>query len=68
MCIYAISVNVLCVVYYSQGTCVNLNTLNQVSPLHGACLQGHVACAKLLVENGAKVSKASLSGYDILGI
>ena len=47
----------------SQGVCVNLNTLDQVSPLHGACLQGHTACAKLLMENGANVSKAPLSGY-----
>ncbi|TKS67119.1 Ankyrin repeat and SOCS box protein 9 [Collichthys lucidus] len=40
----------------AQGICVNLNTLDQVSPLHGACIQGHVACAKLLMENGANVS------------
>ncbi|KAF3843184.1 hypothetical protein F7725_002033 [Dissostichus mawsoni] len=44
----------------AQGVCVNLNTLDQVSPLHGACLQGHTACAKLLMENGANVSKAPL--------
>lgn len=40
-----------------QGSCVNLNTLDRVSPLHGACVQGHTGCAKLLVENGANVSK-----------
>nr|XP_046219544.1 ankyrin repeat and SOCS box protein 9-like [Oncorhynchus gorbuscha] len=37
----------------AQGTCVNLATLERVSPLHGACLQRHTACAKLLIENGA---------------
>lgn len=44
---------------------MNLNTLDQVSPLHGACSQGHAACAKLLVERGANVShiKASLTAY-----
>uniref|UniRef100_A0A4W5K0C7 Uncharacterized protein n=1 Tax=Hucho hucho TaxID=62062 RepID=A0A4W5K0C7_9TELE len=41
----------------AQGTCVILATLERVSPLHGACLQGHTACAKLLIENGANVSK-----------
>ncbi|XP_036820493.1 ankyrin repeat and SOCS box protein 9-like [Oncorhynchus mykiss] len=41
----------------AQGTCVNLVTLERVSPLHGACLQGHTACAKLQIENGANVSK-----------
>lgn len=44
-----------------QGTCVNLNTLDRVSPLHGACIQGHVTCAKLLMENGANVSEATFS-------
>lgn len=39
-----------------QGSCVNLNTLDRVSPLHGACVQGHAGCAELLVENGANVS------------
>lgn len=36
---------------------MNLNTLDRVSPLHGACVQGHAGCAELLVENGANVSK-----------
>lgn len=64
ICIYSISVSEsICAVYCSQGTCVNLSTLDQVSPLHGACMQGNLACAKLLMENGAKVSKASSSGY-----
>ena len=46
-----------CVLSCLQGACVNLNTLDQVSPLHGACMQGHTTCAKLLLENGANVSK-----------
>lgn len=47
----------------SQGSSVNLSTLDQVSPIHGACTQGHAACAKTLMENGANVSSALLSGY-----
>lgn len=43
----------------SQGTCVNLSTLDRVSPLHGACVQGHLACAELLIQNGANVSTAA---------
>ncbi|XP_054887350.1 ankyrin repeat and SOCS box protein 9-like [Poeciliopsis prolifica] len=49
-----------------QGTCVNLNTLDQVSPLHGACLQGHANCAKLLVENGANVNNTTVDGRTAL--
>lgn len=41
---------------------MNLSTLDKVSPLHGACIQGHMTCAKLLMENGANVSKATSSG------
>uniref|UniRef100_A0A8C7CJP3 Uncharacterized protein n=1 Tax=Oncorhynchus kisutch TaxID=8019 RepID=A0A8C7CJP3_ONCKI len=48
----------------AQGTCVNLATLERVSPLHGACLQGHTACAKLLIENGANHG-ASPEGYSL---
>uniref|UniRef100_A0A4W6FEZ6 Ankyrin repeat and SOCS box protein 11 n=1 Tax=Lates calcarifer TaxID=8187 RepID=A0A4W6FEZ6_LATCA len=32
---------------------VNLSNLNLVSPLHEACLGGHYACAKFLLDNGA---------------
>ena len=39
-----------------QGINVNLVTINRVSSLHEACLGGHVACAKILLENGAHVS------------
>lgn len=41
-----------------QGVNVNLVTINRVSSLHEACLGGHVACAKALLENGAQVSTA----------
>lgn len=43
----------------SQGTCVNLSTLDRVSPLHGACVRGHLACADALIQNGANVSTAA---------
>lgn len=63
MCIYLSDTK--CAVLCSQGACVNLNTLDMVSPLHGACTQGHTACAKLLMENGANVSKASSCGVGL---
>ncbi|KAM8855311.1 ankyrin repeat and SOCS box protein 9-like [Spinachia spinachia] len=46
----------------AQGTCVNLNTLDQVSPLHAACLRGHATCAKLLMENSAHVNGSTVDG------
>uniref|UniRef100_A0A3B5KDB0 Uncharacterized protein n=1 Tax=Takifugu rubripes TaxID=31033 RepID=A0A3B5KDB0_TAKRU len=46
-----------------QGTCVNLSTLDRVSPLHGACARGHLACADLLIQNGANRG-ANPSGSD----
>ncbi|KAJ8013120.1 hypothetical protein DPEC_G00049990 [Dallia pectoralis] len=58
-----------------QGMCVNLSTLDRVTPLHAACMQGHTACVRLLTENGANVdvttlhwttplSEASARGHD----
>lgn len=38
-----------------QGFHVDTLTMDLVSPLHEACLGGHYACAKFLLENGAKV-------------
>lgn len=38
-----------------QGFHVDMLTLDRVSPLHEACLGGHYACAKFLLENGANV-------------
>ncbi|XP_064008188.1 ankyrin repeat and SOCS box protein 9 isoform X4 [Pogoniulus pusillus] len=37
-----------------QGSAVNLLTADQVSPLHGACLGGHAACASILIKHGAQ--------------
>lgn len=39
---------------------MNAVTLDGVSPLHEACLGGHAACAKLLVEHGADVRSATI--------
>uniref|UniRef100_A0A673AX35 SOCS box domain-containing protein n=1 Tax=Sphaeramia orbicularis TaxID=375764 RepID=A0A673AX35_9TELE len=50
----------------TQGACVNLNTLDRVSPLHAACVQGHTACAKVLVENGAHVNCSTVDGQTPL--
>lgn len=45
-----------------QGFNVNLVTTDRVSALHEACLGGHVACAKVLLENGAQVSPGGATG------
>lgn len=45
-----------------QGFNVNLVTTDRVSALHEACLGGHVACAKVLLENGAQVSPGDAGG------
>lgn len=45
-----------------QGFDVNLMTTDRVSALHEACLGGHVACAKVLLENGAQVSPGDAGG------
>uniref|UniRef100_A0A4W6CK73 Uncharacterized protein n=1 Tax=Lates calcarifer TaxID=8187 RepID=A0A4W6CK73_LATCA len=50
----------------AQGTCVNLNTLDQVSPLHGAsCARGHVTCVSLLLQQGATPLGTSQSSSPI---
>uniref|UniRef100_A0A3P9MXK9 SOCS box domain-containing protein n=1 Tax=Poecilia reticulata TaxID=8081 RepID=A0A3P9MXK9_POERE len=64
-CSHCSGVN-LRVLVCSQGMCVNLNTLDQVSPLHAACQQGHTNCAKLLVENGANVNHTTVDGHTAL--
>ncbi|NWH38908.1 ASB11 protein, partial [Chloropsis hardwickii] len=46
----------------AQGFNVNLVTTDRVSALHEACLGGHVACAKVLLENGAQVSPGDATG------
>ncbi|XP_044072161.1 ankyrin repeat and SOCS box protein 9-like isoform X1 [Siniperca chuatsi] len=45
----------------AQGTCVNLSTLDQVSPIHGACMQGNVACVELLVNSSTVDGQTPLS-------
>uniref|UniRef100_A0A8C2YYI3 Ankyrin repeat and SOCS box containing 11 n=1 Tax=Cyclopterus lumpus TaxID=8103 RepID=A0A8C2YYI3_CYCLU len=39
-----------------QGFHVDTLTMDRVSPLHEACLGGHYACAKFLLDNGANRS------------
>ncbi|XP_077584833.1 ankyrin repeat and SOCS box protein 9-like isoform X3 [Stigmatopora nigra] len=43
-----------------KGACVNLVTMNGVSPLHVACVGGHATCAQLLLQHGAHVSRICL--------
>lgn len=38
-----------------QGFHIDTLTMDLVSPLHEACLGGHYACTKFLLENGANV-------------
>uniref|UniRef100_A0A803SUK0 Ankyrin repeat and SOCS box containing 5 n=1 Tax=Anolis carolinensis TaxID=28377 RepID=A0A803SUK0_ANOCA len=40
----------------AQGYNVDALTIDQVTPLHEACLGDHVGCARLLLEAGANVS------------
>lgn len=39
-----------------QGYPANIVTIDHVTPLHEACLSGHVACVRALVKAGANVS------------
>lgn len=41
-----------------QGYNVDALTIDQVTPLHEACLGDHVGCARILLEAGANVSMA----------
>lgn len=40
---------------FAQGMHVGVITLDGITPLHEACVGGHFACAKLLLEHGADV-------------
>lgn len=40
---------------FAQGMRADVVTLDGINPLHEACLGGHFACAKLLLEHGADV-------------
>lgn len=43
-----------------QGFHVDTLTMDRISPLHEACLGGHYACAKFLLDNGANVRTQSV--------
>ncbi|XP_018418566.1 PREDICTED: ankyrin repeat and SOCS box protein 11 [Nanorana parkeri] len=49
-----------------RGFNVNLLTIDRVSPVHEACLGGHVSCAKVLLENGACVNVVTVDGITPL--
>lgn len=39
-----------------QGYPANIVTIDHVTPLHEACLSGHIACVRALISSGANVS------------
>lgn len=39
-----------------KGYPANIVTIDQVTPLHEACLSGHIACVRALLSSGANVS------------
>uniref|UniRef100_A0A8C3SGV3 Ankyrin repeat and SOCS box containing 11 n=1 Tax=Chelydra serpentina TaxID=8475 RepID=A0A8C3SGV3_CHESE len=51
---------------FHTGFNVNIVTIDRVSALHEACLGGHVACAKVLLENGAQVNAVTVDGITPL--
>ncbi|MEQ2220340.1 hypothetical protein ILYODFUR_004457 [Ilyodon furcidens] len=48
------------------GYLANTNTINHVTPLHEACLSGHVACVRALLSVGANVNAATIDGVTPL--
>ncbi|XP_063811858.1 ankyrin repeat and SOCS box protein 11 isoform X2 [Pseudophryne corroboree] len=50
----------------SWGFNVNILTIDRISPLHEACLGGHVSCAKVLLENRAHVNIVTVDGITPL--
>lgn len=42
-------------IVFVQGMYAGVITLDGITPLHEACLGGHFACAKVLLEHGADV-------------
>lgn len=42
--------------FYFQGYHANIVTIDHVTPLHEACLSGHVACVRALIHAGANVN------------
>ncbi|XP_041128443.1 ankyrin repeat and SOCS box protein 11-like isoform X8 [Polyodon spathula] len=53
-------------IHFKGGFNLNITTIDRVSPLHEACLGGHVACAKVLLENGANVNSVTVEGITPL--
>lgn len=46
-----------------SGASVNMVTVDNITPLHEACIQAHPNCARLLLEAGAQVSLGFLYQY-----
>uniref|UniRef100_A0A3Q3AHH6 Ankyrin repeat and SOCS box protein 5-like n=1 Tax=Kryptolebias marmoratus TaxID=37003 RepID=A0A3Q3AHH6_KRYMA len=44
------------------GNHANIVTIDHVTPLHEACLSGHVACVRALISVGANVNAATIDG------
>lgn len=44
-----------------KGYPANIVTIDQVTPLHEACLSGHIACVRALLSSGANVSMYFIS-------
>ncbi|RMC13990.1 hypothetical protein DUI87_09074 [Hirundo rustica rustica] len=49
-----------------QGYNVDTLTIDQVTPLHEACLGDHVGCARILLEAGANVNATTIDGVTPL--
>uniref|UniRef100_A0A8C6WQR8 Uncharacterized protein n=1 Tax=Neogobius melanostomus TaxID=47308 RepID=A0A8C6WQR8_9GOBI len=49
-----------------QGYPVSIVTIDHVTPLHEACLSGHVACVRALINAGANVNATTIDGVTPL--
>ncbi|XP_006633346.1 ankyrin repeat and SOCS box protein 13 [Lepisosteus oculatus] len=45
-----------------SGACVNVVTVDSITPLHEACLQGQTHCVRLLLAAGAQVDARNIDG------
>ncbi|XP_044202703.1 ankyrin repeat and SOCS box protein 5-like isoform X1 [Thunnus albacares] len=50
----------------AKGYHANIVTIDHVTPLHEACLSGHVACVRALIHAGANVNAATIDGVTPL--
>ncbi|KAM9314741.1 ankyrin repeat and SOCS box protein 5-like [Pholidichthys leucotaenia] len=50
----------------AQGYHANIVTIDHVTPLHEACLSGHMACVRALINAGANVNAATIDGVTPL--